>query len=123
MTVLNDFSLPAPTTTTDIVTTTVLTYPIPNNTGGVFVAKVTGRNTSTNATANAILQFGAQNVAGTAAVVGTPQATLSVANGSDASMNTVVVAVSASAGNILVRVTGLALTTIQWAAKVEALVG
>jgi hypothetical protein len=81
---------------------------------------VNARNTATNRTANFIQVFGAQNQAGVAAIVGTPQPLLSVLQGSDVAM-AVAVVVAVTGGQIVIQVTGIAATNIQWQASMEVL--
>jgi hypothetical protein len=109
-------------TTANATITTLLTFALASNTGGVFQAYVSARNTATNRCASTIVGFGAQNLAGTAAVLGTPTASLTVANGSDAAMNTVAVTIDANLGNVRVRGTGIAATNIQWTASLGTVV-
>jgi hypothetical protein len=108
-------------TTTDATPTPLVAFSIPPATAGVFLVMVTARNTSTNKSANFIGGFGAQNLTGTAAVLGTQATLLSVANGSDPSMTGVAVTCAASGGSVLVKGTGIAATTIQWQASVSLL--
>lgn len=120
-TCLDDLAI-AQITTANATQTTCLTYAVASNQSGVFMAVVTARNTSTNHAAATVIMFGAENVAGTVAIDGTAQNILTVANGSNAAMNTVSVAVSGSTSNIIVQVTGIAATNIQWTVKLYALV-
>lgn len=108
-------------TTADATLTTILTYNIPSNTGICGRVLVNGRNTTTNRVANTIIVFGAQNQAGTAAVLGTPVVQLTLALGSDAAMNAVLVTLAATGGQLLVQVQGIIATNIQWQASMEVL--
>jgi hypothetical protein len=109
------------TTTTDATPTIIGAYPLPDNTGGVFRLEVTARNTTTNRTANTVVVFGAQNLAGTAAILSTPAILLTVANGSDAAMAAVVVGVTTSLGSIIINGTGIAATNIEWQTSLSLL--
>ena len=115
----------AKVTTVDSTLTTILTYNIPNNTGICARLMVSARNTATNRTANCILVFGAQNLAGVAATVGTPQdgttGLLNLASGSDSLVNVTVHAPAVSGGQILIQVNGIGATNIQWQASMEIL--
>lgn len=111
---LGDISNGAGVTTTDATPTTLLSYALPTGLAAVYLAMVTARNTTTNKSANTVIAFGAQNLAGTAAILGTPTNVLTVANGSDAAMNTVSVAITNSTGNVVVQGTGIAATNILW---------
>lgn len=107
--------------TTNATLTTLATYALPNNSGGCALVKVSARNTATNKCANTVVSLGVQNLAGTAAILGTPTANLSVANGSDATMTGVAVSFSVSGANLLVQGTGIAATNISWKTSVELL--
>ena len=102
------------TITAGAVLTPLLTYPLPGGVGGLLHCRVTAKNTATGRCANTIVDFGAQNLAGVAAILGTPAIGLSIANGSDAAMALVLVTVSVSGGNVVINGTGLAATNIQW---------
>lgn len=120
---LDDLAVGATTTTDATANVTVLTYAIPSGNSGMYMACISGRNTSTNHATALQLIFGAENVGGTVTVNGTPQLILNVANGSNAAMNTVGAPTAAgSSGNLLIRVTGIAATNILWTAKLYALV-
>lgn len=108
--------------TTDATLTTLKSYALESNQGGVFDLFVTARNTATNRCANTRVCFGAQNLAGAAAILGTPAILLSIANGSDAAMNTVAVTITVSLGNVLIQGTGIAATNIQWTVSLGPIV-
>jgi hypothetical protein len=110
-------------TTTDATQSTLASYAIDTDTSGIFVARVSAKNTATKRSAQTLLAFGAQNLAGTAAVLGTPTIVLSIANGSDAAMAAVLVAIDATGATVRIRVTGIVATNILWTATLERLGG
>ncbi len=98
---------------------TILTYNIPSNTGICARVMVNARNTTTNRTASFITVFGAQNQAGVAAIIGAAVAQLAV---SDGAMSTASLSLPAfTGGQVLIQVTGIAATNIQWQASMEVL--
>lgn len=100
--------------TTDATVTTLSTVVVPVDhtllVDGFVVARRTGGlSGSTNDGAGYRVQFVAKNTAGTAALIGS--GTITVLGESQAGWD---VTLSASSGNILVRVTGAAQNDIEW---------
>lgn len=99
--------------TTDAATTaTVASFTIPS--GSAFFAKaaVIGRNTSTGDMTRAELTHQGKNVAGTLSLVGSLGTPLVL--GGDAGLATCTAIIDSSGTSIRVRVSGVALTTIEW---------
>lgn len=122
-----NISGPKVTTVDATANVVILTYNIPNNTGICARVMISGRDTVTNKTANCIVAFAAQNQAGTAAIIGTPTPTsiLTFTQGSDQTefAGLPVATIGFTGGQVQIRVTGIAATTIQWQASMEVLGG
>ena len=102
------------TTTADV--TTLLTYAHPDASGAVIQAVVTAYDGSGNVK-GWLMELVTKRVAGTLSAVGSLQS-LMTAQG-DAGLATAVAIITTSGTNVIVQVTGIALTTINWRARVE----
>lgn len=99
-------------TTADATQTTTLTYAIPS--GASFYAEIVavGRNTSTGDTVVAKKAQGGRNVAGTVTLISSIVNIVTLA--ADVSLSTAAFTMVASSGNLLVKVTGVVATNIEW---------
>lgn len=96
-------------TTTDATATTIMTIPIPNNSVCGLDLHVIGIKNDSSEGANYVIKGTYRNNAGTVSIVGT----LSSSHLEEDDTNWDV-ALSVSSTNVLVKVTGVAATTINW---------
>lgn len=107
-------------TTTDATATTILSYPIVQDSSSITLVLLTGRNTSSGKSYNASLFVGVHNIGGVTSVVGAPALGLlgTLASGADATMVTCGCSISTSGANLVLKVSGILATSIQWAATI-----
>lgn len=99
-------------TTTDATLTAAITYTIPSGSAGYVEATVIGRKISDSSTVVNKKCQAVKNVGGTASLIGSVGTILTLA--ADVSLSSSVVAIAVSSGNVLVNITGVAATTIEW---------
>ena len=101
------------TTTADV--TTLLTYAHPDASGSIIEAHINAYDAVGNVK-GWVMTLVTKRVAGTLSAVGSLQS-LITAQG-DAALTTAVAIITTSGTNVIVQVTGIALTTINWRVRV-----
>lgn len=101
-------------TTTNATATTILTLPFDAG-ETVMTVTVDFVGKSGNNVAFGIVRWVAKNIAGTPSVMGSPAVIASTV--SDAALSTVAFSATTSGSDILIQVSGVAATTIDWIAE------
>lgn len=99
--------------TTDATATTIITYPTVTDKAATITVEYCARKTSNGDTVGGEIAFVVKNVGGTVTVVGTA---LALSQAADAALTTCTITCVASGTSALIKVTGVAATTIDWEA-------
>lgn len=116
--IIDKISLSA-TTTDGTTAVTMATYAIPSGASAMVSITIVGRDGSGN-TVICRQTTPAKNVAGTSSLVGSVTSTVGM-NG-DVALVTAATSYSVSGGNLLIKVTGVAATTITWWGQAEIII-
>jgi flagellar hook-basal body complex protein FliE len=103
-------------TTTDGTITTIATIPVANNSNSVINVHATGRNTSNQDSFYKQLTALFKNVSGTVSQV---ESSIESKHVRDSGLSACVVSFEISSTNVLIRVTGVAATSIDWLCYVD----
>lgn len=104
--------------TTDAATaTTICSFTVPTGMSCKLRGSVAGQQGTNSASSE--IAGGCINNSGTVTVVGTPAILLTMAAGSSAALATAVLTLVASSNTVLLKVNGVAATTINWCGFLE----